>query len=88
MLLVELGLLAHYMYMEHNMKIIEKIIDISTGEETIIEREETSVEKKERLKSEAENKAAAEQKEIIFAQRKAIAERLGLTADELQVLLG
>ena len=70
------------------MKIIEKIIDISTGEETIIEREETSVEKKERLKSEAENKAAAEQKEIIFAQRKAIAERLGLTADELQVLLG
>jgi hypothetical protein len=74
--------------MEHNMKIIEKIIDISTGEETIIEREETSVEKKERLKSEAENKAAAEQKEIIFAQRKAIAERLGLTADELQVLLG
>jgi hypothetical protein len=70
------------------MKIIEKIFDIQTGEETVIERDETFAEKKEReafvketlkIQNEAEAKAAA---------RQAIADRLGLTADELKVLLG
>jgi len=42
------------MYMEHNMKITEKIFDITTGEETIVEREETTDEKKAREKQEAE----------------------------------
>jgi hypothetical protein len=70
------------------MKIIEKEFNATTGEEIITEREETSAEKKAReqvesdvikRQSEAASKATA---------RQAIAERLGLTADELQVLLG
>ena len=70
------------------MKIIEKIVDITTGEETIIERDETTAEKKEREKFQADlaaQNAAIETKET---QRQTIADRLGLTADELQVLLG
>ena len=70
------------------MKITEKIFDIQTGEETVIERDETASEKKEReafakealkIQTEVEAKAAA---------RQVIADRLGLTADELKVLLG
>jgi len=38
-----------------NMKIVEKIFDIQTGEETVLERDETPDEKKER---EALQKAA------------------------------
>jgi len=70
------------------MKITEKEFSAITGEETITERNETSQEKAEReewqtfvatRKAEAGAKATA---------RQAIADRLGLTADELQVLLG
>ncbi len=71
-----------------NMKIIEKTIDITTSEETITERDETAAEKKEReklVKQIAETQAEAEAK---ATARQAIADRLGLTADELQVLLG
>jgi hypothetical protein len=70
------------------MKIIEKEFNILTGEETITEREETAAEKKLREKLEAD--ALARQKEVEAKEtaRKAIAERLGLTADELQVLFG
>ena len=77
------------MYMEqHKMKIIEKEYNIETGEETIIEREETAAEKKHREKLEGEYAKAQAEAEAKAAQRQAIAERLGLTADELQVLLG
>ena len=70
------------------MKIIEKEFNLETGEETITEREETTAEKKAREKFEAD--IAKEQAEIEakVAARQAIADRLGLTADELQVLLG
>jgi len=70
------------------MKITEKEFNVITGEETITERNETAQEKAEReewqtfvaiRQAEAEAKATA---------RQAIADRLGLTADELQVLLG
>jgi hypothetical protein len=70
------------------MKIIEKEFNALTGEETITERDETAVEKKERetaAKEIATQLAEAEEKAI---KRQAIADRLGLTADELQVLLG
>ena len=70
------------------MKIIEKVFDATTNEETIIERDETAAEKKTR---EARNKfveSLIAESETKNAQRKAIADRLGLTADELQVLLG
>lgn len=70
------------------MKIKEKTFDIQTGEETITEREETSAEKKERETLEKEFAKTQAEAELKAETRRAIAERLGLTADELQVLLG
>ena len=70
------------------MKIIEKDFNIQTGEETITEREETAAEKKLREKREAEIAKAQSEVQAKAAARQAIADRLGLTADELQVLLG
>ena len=70
------------------MKITEKEFNALTGEETITERDETTAEKKERealQKVIAAEKAEADAK---TAQRQAIADRLGLTADELKLLLG
>jgi len=70
------------------MKIIEKTLDITTGEEVITERDETVVEKKAREAKTKEFVAAQVEAETKAAARQAIADRLGLTADELQVLLG
>ena len=70
------------------MKIIEKEINIQTGEETITEREETAAEKKHREKLEADYTKAQAEAEAKTAARQAVLDRLGLTADELQVLLG
>lgn len=70
------------------MKITEKIVDITTGEETIIEREQTSAEIKEKQKAEKEIATLIAQAEAKETERQAIADRLGLTADELAVLLG
>jgi hypothetical protein len=70
------------------MIIIEKILDIQTGEETVIEREETADEQKFRLDSQAffaQEQAEAETKQ---AARQPILDRLGLTADEAALLLG
>jgi hypothetical protein len=70
------------------MKITEKEFNVITGEETITERDETTAEKKAReiLEQElAAKKVEAESKETA---RLAIADRLGLTADELKILLG
>jgi len=66
------------------MKIIEKYVDVQTGEETITEREETTEEQSLRLdfvatQTEAEAKAVA---------RTQILDRLGLTAEEASILLG
>jgi len=72
----------------HNMKIITTEVDVLTGIETVIEREATATEKK---KAEAEVKFIADVNAEAKAKaiaRQAIADRLGLTADELQVLLG
>jgi hypothetical protein len=70
------------------MKIIEKEFNALTGEETITERNETAAEKKEREKFEAEIAKAQAEQEAKKAARQAIADRLGLTADDLQILLG
>ena len=70
------------------MKITEKEFNIQTGEETITERDETAAEKKIREAREKEIAAAQAEAEAKATARQAIAERLGLTADELQVLLG
>ncbi len=77
-----------FMEVRCNMKITEKIIDITTGEETIIEREETAVEKKLRELRQKDSAALKSEVEAKSVARQAIADRLGLTADELQVLLG
>ena len=70
------------------MKIKEKEFNVQTGEETIIERDETAAEKK--IRETLQKQLAAEQKELETksVQRQAIADRLGLTADELKLLLG
>lgn len=70
------------------MKIKEKEFNAATGEETIIERDETAAETKARLdhaKAIAEAKAKAEAK---ATARQVILDRLGLTADEANLLLG
>ena len=70
------------------MKIVEKEFNAETGQETITEREETIAEKKAR---EAFEKEVVKQQAEVQAKataRQAIADRIGLTADELKVLLG
>ena len=71
-----------------NMKIIEKIFDIQTGEETIVERDENPAEIKSREALQKAAKARQAEAEKAATARQLIADRLGLTADELQVLLG
>lgn len=69
------------------MKINEKIFNLITNEETIIERAETDAEIKSRLdinKKHADLDAEVNAKQTA---RLAILEKLGLTADEAAVLL-
>ncbi len=70
------------------MIITEKELNVQTGEETITERDETAAEKKEREQRQKEIAAVKAEIEAKALAKQAIAERLGLTADELQVLLG
>ena len=70
------------------MKIIEKDFNIQTGEETITEREETAQEKAKREAWELEVAQIQAEAEAKAAQRQVILDRLGLTADEAQLLLG
>jgi hypothetical protein len=75
------------MFMPLNL-ITEKIYDVSTNEETIIEREETKEEAKARLNNEKTAKAYAEAQTKAEADKAAILVRLGLTEDELKTILG
>jgi hypothetical protein len=61
---------------------------VQTGEETITEREETAAEKKARETKEKEIAALQAEAEAKEVAKQAIADRLGLTADELKLLLG
>jgi membrane-bound ClpP family serine protease len=70
------------------MKIIEKEFNAITGEETITEREETAAEKEARESAEAKAIKLAEELQAKEAARQAVADRLGITADELKLLLG
>ena len=70
------------------MKITEKEFNALTGEETIIERDETAAEKKAREAMQKEIAAEKAEADAKAAQRQAIEDRLGLTADELTLLLG
>jgi hypothetical protein len=70
------------------MKIIEKEFNVTTGEETITERDETSAETKARLDHAKAIKAAQEEAETKATARQAILDRLGLTVEEAALLLG
>jgi len=70
------------------MKLTEKIYDITTGEETIIEREATPEEAQQRLDELAQTQAEQAEAKAKADAKAAIADRLGLSADELATLLG
>lgn len=70
------------------MKIIEKEFNVLTGEETIIEREETEAEAQARIDNENAIKAYAAAQAKAEADKAAILARLGLTEDELKTILG
>jgi len=71
------------------MIIKEKIVDIATGEESIVEREETADEIAYREKAQADLEAQIAEAET-KAQAKAVAEAklaaLGLTTEDLKAL--
>lgn len=76
--------------MGHNMTYVEKIIDITTGEETIrpYTKEENATVEAAKSQSEneiAEREAQAKAKEVA---RQAVLDKLGLSADEVAALLG
>lgn len=69
------------------MKIIEKILDLETGEETLLEREETAQERTDRLAFEKQ-KAEIEAEALKVAEaKKVLFDRLGITAEEAELLL-
>jgi len=70
------------------MKLTEKIYDITTGEETIIERDATPEEAQQRLDELAQTEAEQIEAQAKADAKAAIANRLGLSADELATLLG
>ncbi len=70
------------------MKIIEKEFNALTGQETITEREETAQEQAEREAFQAEIATKQAEAEAKATARQAILDRLGLTAEEAQLLLG
>ena len=82
-------MLAQSMFMEQiKMIIIEKLVDVKTGEEQIIEREESPNEKKEREALEIANAKLKAEQAAKAEQRAALLERLGLSEEEAKLLLG
>jgi hypothetical protein len=69
------------------MKITEIDYNIQTGEETVIEREETAAEKKARETTEQKNAAALAQAEAKATAKAALLSKLGITAEEAALLL-
>jgi hypothetical protein len=70
------------------MKITEKEFNVITGEETITERDETAQEQAVREAFEAEQITKQAEAEVKATARQVILDRLGLTAEEAQLLLG
>jgi hypothetical protein len=73
---------------QHKMKLTEKIYDISTGEETITERDETADETKVRLAREKALKDDADLREQRALDRAALLSQLGITEEQAKLLLG
>lgn len=70
------------------MKIIEKEFNVTTGEETITERDETAAEAKARLDHAKEVAAKQAEADANAAAKQAVLEKLGLSAEEVAALLG
>jgi hypothetical protein len=70
------------------MKIIEKEFNVITGKETITERDETPAEIEARKKREEERAKELAELQARAEARQPILDRLGLTAEEAQLLLG
>jgi hypothetical protein len=70
------------------MKIIEKEFNALTGETTIIERDETPQEEASRLERQAQLVAKQAEAEAKAAARQALLDKLGITQEEAQLLLG
>lgn len=70
------------------MKITEKIFDIITNEETIVERDMTPEEVDAHNKAIADAAKAQAEAEAKAAARQALLDKLGITAEEAQLLLG
>jgi len=70
------------------MKIIERIFNAETGETVDIERDETAAEKKEREISQKQAAIAKAETDAKNAEKQALLDRLGITADEAKLLLG
>jgi hypothetical protein len=69
------------------MLIKEKIVDITNGEETIIEREETADEIAYREKSEADFIADQAEAEAKATAKAALLTQLGITEEQAKLLL-
>ena len=69
------------------MKRLEKILDIQTGEETIVERDETPDETNERQKYELRAAKIDADEKAKDAARQVILDKLGLTEEEASLLL-
>jgi hypothetical protein len=69
------------------MKITEKHFDIITGEQTVIEREETAEETQSRLLRAAEIAEAKTKAEAKAIEKAALLAKLGITDDEAKLLL-
>ena len=70
------------------MKIIEKEYNVTTGEETLIERDETATEIAEREAREVKKIAQETELAAKSLERQAILDRLGLTQEEAALFLG
>lgn len=70
------------------MKIIEKIYDIATGEESIIEREETKAEAAERIANDSAREARLAAEATKKSLRESALQKLGLTAEEVDAIFG
>jgi hypothetical protein len=69
------------------MKITEKTFDVTTGEETITERDETAAETKARLDREKEIAAAQSAAQAKAVEKAALLTKLGISEDEAKLLL-
>jgi hypothetical protein len=69
------------------MKIAEKTLDLLTGEETVIEREETADETKARLEYEKEVAAKQTEIEAKATAKAALLAQLGITEEQAKLLL-